>query len=274
MSPHTRAQALLGTVVTIEVDGATPAPTAHTAIGMALAVMSQVSKVMSAHRGDSDLGRISRASAGQTLHVDPHTVRVLMAAQHWSRRSRRAFDPVRAGSRLAQAGARPGLNWGPAHGEGLNELIFEGEDAVRLLRPLAIDLGGMAKGYAVDQALAVLQSHGVQRARVNAGGDVGLLGSHPQRLCIRHAGADLRDGLQLRQRLHCGGLATSVADAHLAGFVATGGVRRPAWRSASVWAGNCMTADMFTKWALQASPLCPELRSALRSQNARMWRST
>jgi hypothetical protein len=45
------------------------------------------------------------------------------------------------------------------------------------------------------------------------------------------------------------------------------------WRSATVTAPDCMTADALTKWALQSSLLCPALTSALREHHATVWRS-
>ncbi len=44
---------------------------------------------------------------------------------------------------------------------------------------MKLDLGGIAKGYAVDKAIAILKSHGVQSALVNAGGDVRVIGRRP-----------------------------------------------------------------------------------------------
>lgn len=44
-----------------------------------------------------------------------------------------------------------------------------------------LDLGGIAKGYAVDRAIQVLKDHGVKEALVNAGGDIRILGSRPGR---------------------------------------------------------------------------------------------
>ena len=43
-----------------------------------------------------------------------------------------------------------------------------------LKKGMRIDLGGIAKGYAMDEALAVLQRHGITRALVEAGGDMRL----------------------------------------------------------------------------------------------------
>jgi hypothetical protein len=56
---------------------------------------------------------------------------------------------------------------------------FDG-DRVRFARPLLVDFGGIAKGYAVDAALALLRDAGLTSARVNAGGDLAqpTLGLH------------------------------------------------------------------------------------------------
>ncbi len=56
---------------------------------------------------------------------------------------------------------------------------------------VAVDLGGFAKGVAVDEALALLARHGISDVMVNAGGDLRVAGSHGQRhwrIAIRHPG--------------------------------------------------------------------------------------
>ena len=44
---------------------------------------------------------------------------------------------------------------------------------------MSIDLGGIAKGYAVDEALKILSGLGIDNALVNAGGDIGTIGTKP-----------------------------------------------------------------------------------------------
>ncbi len=56
-------------------------------------------------------------------------------------------------------------------------------------RAVQMDLGGVAKGYAVEQALTRLRTLGIRNAIVNAGGGLGVIGSHggrPWRIGIRH----------------------------------------------------------------------------------------
>ena len=57
---------------------------------------------------------------------------------------------------------------------------------VRFERPdVAVDLGGIAKGFAVDRAIEVLRAQGISRALVNAGGDLAAFGPEPHLVHIR-----------------------------------------------------------------------------------------
>jgi FAD:protein FMN transferase len=60
---------------------------------------------------------------------------------------------------------------------------------VQFLRPLTLDLGGIAKGFAVDAAIQVLRRHGVKRALVNAGGDLRAFGPQPSLVQLRNPSA-------------------------------------------------------------------------------------
>jgi thiamine biosynthesis lipoprotein len=57
---------------------------------------------------------------------------------------------------------------------------------VRSDRPLCLDLGGVAKGFAVDLAINILQSAGAPSGSVNAGGDLRVFGSEAQMIHIRN----------------------------------------------------------------------------------------
>jgi thiamine biosynthesis lipoprotein len=54
------------------------------------------------------------------------------------------------------------------------------------LRPLCLDLGGIAKGFAVDEAVKSLIKEGVSSGIVNAGGDLRVFGNKPQTIYIRN----------------------------------------------------------------------------------------
>ncbi|MDY0092175.1 MAG: FAD:protein FMN transferase [Candidatus Vecturithrix sp.] len=71
------------------------------------------------------------------------------------------------------------------------KIVMKSEQGIRLPEPgMALDLGGIAKGYAIDQAIAILREHGVIMALVNAGGDIRCLGTKadgtPWRVGIQH----------------------------------------------------------------------------------------
>jgi FAD:protein FMN transferase len=131
---------------------------------------------------DSELSKLSRGSGkGHFVPVSADLWRVLEAAQDSARRSDGAFDvtvgPVvnlwrharrlqqfpRA-DRLAEARSRVGYT---------NVVLDRKNRAVLLRVPeMRLDLGGIAKGFAADEALKTLRGHGVQRALVAAAGDI------------------------------------------------------------------------------------------------------
>jgi thiamine biosynthesis lipoprotein len=60
---------------------------------------------------------------------------------------------------------------------------------VRRNRNVRIDLGGMAKGFAVDQAVSAMRASGATGGIVNAGGDLRVFGPMPERVSVRHPAA-------------------------------------------------------------------------------------
>ena len=272
-----RARPLLGTLVTLRIAGmgqVCDMATVGSVAEQAFTLVGHIARVMSAHHPDSDLGRMSRAQPNEVLDLDPHTVQVLRATQYWVHRSGGAFNPARAGHALARLGARPGLKAGMGAQPSIADIEMLSERRVKMPASLSLDLGGIAKGYAVDQAAECLMRHGVSAALINAGGDLRVVGSRAWPVEVRHAGVHLRDRvLMANGRMTEGALATSVGASTETDFVRTTarGVRQ--WRSASVVARDCMTADVLTKWALQSSLLCPSLKSAMREHHARLWRS-
>ena len=269
----TRARPLLGTVVSIQVhtvDG--KEFLAERAVADAFATMAHISRVMSAHDAHSDLGRMATASCGDVLTLDAQTVHVIRAAQYWTCVTGGAFNPSGAARVLSRASLRPGLI-GDAAG-GLGDIEILSDTAVRLTQPVQLDFGGIAKGYAVDCAIDVLLAHGVCDAMVNAGGDMRAIGRRKWAIDVRHAHHTLMDGrLHRHPRLHQQALATSVAGELNPEFVLSSVHRKYKWQSVTIQANTCMVADVLTKWAMQSSLLCPNLRKVLRLNRGRMWRT-
>ncbi|MBW8781931.1 MAG: FAD:protein FMN transferase [Verrucomicrobia bacterium] len=179
-----RARPLLGTVVEIQVSGLAPAQLER-AISRAFAAITHVQMVMSFHDPASDLSRINRLAARRAVRVDAATWTVLRHARALTRVSEGRFDPSIAPI-LQRWGLLPGVPH-PRQPEtnGSAICLLPGR-RVRFLAPLTLDLGGIAKGYAVDRAVAVLRRAGVPAGLVNAGGDLRVFGNHAAPVHVRH----------------------------------------------------------------------------------------
>lgn len=157
----------------------------------AFAKFRELNAVMSDYDPTSEVRQLSATSgSGQAVAVGDDLWHVLCRSKDLSQRSGGAFDvtigPVvrlwrRArrqeelpdSARIAQAQA--------AVGHEAMELNAS-DRTVRLTKPdMWIDLGGIAKGYAIDAALEVLAKHGIRSALVDAGGDIGLGNAPPNR---------------------------------------------------------------------------------------------
>jgi thiamine biosynthesis lipoprotein len=226
----------------------------------------EVHRLMSFHDADSDVSRINRAPARQEVFVDPHTHRVLGFARRVSAACRGIFD-VTIADVLMHHGYLPPVPAQVAHGVEATWADLEVLDGNRVCwnRPGRIDLGGVAKGYAVDAAVEVLHDYGLAAGIVNAGGDLRIFGA-PQPVHVRlpESPGSL---VALGQFSDCA-LATSGSY-----FSATGtsGLQHEPLvdrdrrictakrESATVIAPDCMTADALTKVVRLAPCMAPEL---------------
>jgi thiamine biosynthesis lipoprotein len=165
----------------------------------------------------------------------------------------------------AQTGVDDALRHTPA-------LQFRGRRVAKR-RVALFDLGGVAKGYAVDRATAVLRTHGVLAGLVNAGGDLRHFGREASLVRVRDpehptkiAGAvSLKDGA----------LATS-ATRPLAGapgpeispiYDTSLNQPHPFGQGATVCAPSCLLADALTKVVLGAGPEAQALLERLGAQS-------
>jgi len=147
--------------------------------------VADLDRILSDYKADSELSLLGRRAGGPPVAVGPDLWRVLSAAQEWARRSDGAFDvtvgPVvqlwrrarRIGERpteAALASARTLVGYDKLRLDGVARTAWLAEAGMRL------DLGGIAKGFAADEAQAVLRAHGITRALVAAGGDIVVSG--------------------------------------------------------------------------------------------------
>jgi FAD:protein FMN transferase len=251
-----RAKPLLGTLVEI----AACAPDAaieRAACDAAFAAIADVHRLMSFHEPTSDVSRLNRAAHARPIAVDPRTAAVLRRARAIGALSGGAFDCT-IGARMVALGLLPrDAAEGAADGASFRDVLVGADDRVRFRRPLAIDLGGIAKGYAVDLAVEALVRAGAEAGCVNAGGDLRVFGDRNWPVAIRHPdGSGAAVALPpLRNRA----LATSADSFARRGHVidpATGHTR-PRPISVSVIAPSCMDADALTKvvWLAEHPPI-------------------
>lgn len=258
---HTeRARPLLGTRVAIRVAGM-DARQAHTQIDKAFGCIAEIHRLMSFHEAGSDLSRLNREAASSAVRVNPKTWQVLAAAQAFSNASAGCFD-VTIAKDLVIAGKLPpvaGIAI-PATGADWRDIELLPDHLVHFTRPLWIDLGGIAKGYAVDCAIHLLRDAGVEQACVNAGGDLRVFGPAAERVHLLSA----MTGQQIPVlEISDAAVASSGAD----GMHWNARMRAPVNGDAqvSVVAADCMTADALTKIVLAdpglAESLLPQYRA-------------
>ena len=193
---------------------------ARSVVEGAFAAVRQVDRDMSLYRPESDVGRLNRLPGQEEMRVRRSTAAVLQASLEIGRSSRGALD-VTITPLLIQWGFYSVRKEAPGSRQldaalalvDYRRVGFDGvKGIVRLGRPgMQLDFGGVAKGFAVDQAIEALRSQGVQSGMVNAGGDLGLLGHHPDGdpwvVGIQHPLAPAR--LLLALSLDGGAVATS-----------------------------------------------------------------
>jgi thiamine biosynthesis lipoprotein len=156
-------------------------PAAREAAAAAFERVAQLEDIMSDYLTDSELMRLSRASGKGPQNVSPELFEVLAYAQMVSDASDGAFDvtvgplvrlwrqarksgTLPAESALADARSRVGWQ--------LIRLNARDRTVDLTVRGMQLDLGGIAKGYAGDEAIRVLREHGVKSALFEAGGDI------------------------------------------------------------------------------------------------------
>lgn len=184
-----RAQPVLGTFVEVAAAGAASCDL-QDAIDEAFGAVAQVHRLMSFHDPQSDVGRLNCEAFACAVAVHPWTYQVLETALELHRRSAGLFD-ITIAPLLQKRGLLPRSMNDP------NPIVewTTVADAVELLDGhrvryrdprVRIDLGGIAKGFAVDRALEVLRERGFVRGLVNAGGDLAAFGAKPELVHIRN----------------------------------------------------------------------------------------
>jgi thiamine biosynthesis lipoprotein len=180
-----RCKPLLGTYVEISTsDGIHSAQ----AIEGAFIAIEKVQALMSFHDAQSELSKINALAHLQSVSIDPWTARALRIAQKLHQQSNGLFN-CGIGQHLVKSDLLPKhCSNNRSEFGGIEHLLFLEDHLIRSSKPLCLDLGGIAKGFAVDMAVNVLQDAGIHSASVNAGGDLRLFGDTAKTIYLRNPG--------------------------------------------------------------------------------------
>lgn len=178
-------EAIMGTAIRVEfwLDGSREPGAGDAAIGAVMGEMHRIDAAMSPFKPESELSRINRDAARAPVRVSDEMFALLGRALQFSALTDGAFDitfaavgslyDYRHGVQPSQAqldAARAAIGW--------RHLVLDpAAQTVRFGKPgMRIDLGGFAKGYAVDNGARLLQQRGIGHAIVTAGGDSRIVG--------------------------------------------------------------------------------------------------
>jgi thiamine biosynthesis lipoprotein len=176
----------MGTVVEISVIGRDE-DKAAAAIGDAFAEMERIEKLMSRWIPESEVSRINGRAGGNPAKASTEVLEVIQRAGEISKASGGHFD-ISVGALLDLWGFEGSGSRVPSKVEvekalrsiGYGAIVVDEEAAtVELTKGMRIDLGGIAKGYAVDRAYELLTLKGYGNVIVNAGGDMRVGGRKP-----------------------------------------------------------------------------------------------
>jgi FAD:protein FMN transferase len=265
-----REEAIMGTRCAVEL-WAEDRSSGEAAIEAVFADMRHIDASMSTYKPDSEVSRVNRDAARAPVVVSAELHALLQTAQDYSRLSSGVFDityasvgylyDYRAHQRpddQAIDAALPGVDYRQLRLDPVRHTVAFGRPGMR------IDLGGIAKGYAVDRGIDILKARGFTRAMVNAGGDTRVAGDRfgkPWVIGIRHP--DRKDEVVLRIPLTDAAFSTS---GDYERYFEEGGVRYHhildpktgrsphAVRSVTVIASNATRTDGLTKTVFILGP--------------------
>ncbi len=179
---HKHSGAAMGTLITLEF-WHQDQHQAKILISGVMAEMQRIDQLMSPYITTSELARVNRRAYRESVQVSTELFNLIELALQYGKRSNGAFDITYAsiGSqydyRNAKKPSPDAIRKALPFIDYSSVLLNKNTQTVRLEKQgTKIDLGGIAKGYAVDCAVKYLYENGVRHAMVSAGGDSHILG--------------------------------------------------------------------------------------------------
>jgi thiamine biosynthesis lipoprotein len=177
-----RSEAIMGTRCSVELWSEDRAK-GEAAISSVFADMRRIDRLMSTWKEDTEVSKVNREAAIHPVRISAELFGLLRESARYSELTHGAFDITYASvgylydfkkgvhpDPKAIQDALPGINW-------RQMVLDEARNTVYFQRKgMRIDLGGIAKGHAVDRGIEILQKQGITRAMVNSGGDTRIIG--------------------------------------------------------------------------------------------------
>ena len=176
--PVVRARFLMGTVFRFEASPGAP-PAAGEALESALDEVDRLERILSNWRRSSELSRLNRSARRRPTRVSADLFEAVDRALHWARETEGAFDPTvepltrRFRDAPSHGSSAPSADWRPGHGNWKDVVLNRRGRTIRFIGGVrGLDLGGIAKGIALDRAAAVLRRKGMNAFLLDAGGQI------------------------------------------------------------------------------------------------------
>jgi thiamine biosynthesis lipoprotein len=260
----TRTIPVMGTEAEVVVVHHDPAQ-AQAAIDLAFERLRWVDARMSRHQPSADIGRANARAAAEPVAVHAATAMVVQEAIRWAAATDGGYDPGMARvSDLWDVGGRrtppPADAYRRLAGRHFYRHVgverYQGEPVLTYGDPeVGLDLGGIAKGYAVDLAIAALRDAGIRDAVVNAGGDLFAMGRSADGDAWRVGVRSPLDPSRIEREIELSDAAVATSGDYFQGFEyggrryhhildgATAEPRRVTAHTVTVRAPRCMDAD-------------------------------
>lgn len=243
-----RCKPLLGTFVEISISADVSDPTLMTLSNRAFTEIENIHKLMSFHEPDSELSKINRDAYTHSVPLSPSTEWVISNAIELSKITNGSYD-VTIANDLMRHGGLPALYSLDNKGS-WRDVIIENHH-IFFEKEIKIDLGGIAKGFAVDQAMDILSKENVpyEQISINAGGDLRLLNWQNEIVKVRHPSPHKR-GEFIDVAMQAPSLATSAPNYTNKNSLIIDPESNEILESKdsiSVFADKCMLADALTK---------------------------
>lgn len=180
IEPIERVQYQMGTYARVQINDGT-----NEDVDAAFAKIKELDDLLSDYNPDSQISEINTMAGVSPVRVDPQVVEVLEISKEISIETDGVFDPTIGALTIGvyrfgrESDKEPDIGQIERAKSLVNyrDLLIEDDNVYLENKGMMIDLGGIGKGYAVEQAVKVLKSRGVSNGVVSLSGDIKVFGN-------------------------------------------------------------------------------------------------